>query len=41
MLEKVRRKDQKSYCNTIVRDNVTVTLSLRNKNKINKINRKF
>ena len=28
----------KSYCNTIVRDNVTVTLSLKNKNKINKIN---
>jgi hypothetical protein len=26
MLEKVRRKDQKSYCNTIVRDNVCNTV---------------
>jgi len=39
MLNKVRSKDsRKSYCNAIVRDNVTVTLSLKNKNKINKIN---
>jgi hypothetical protein len=28
-------KEIKSYCNTIVRDNVTVTLTLKNKNKIN------
>jgi hypothetical protein len=46
MLDRVRRMNsvpsssnsEKSYCNTIVRDNVTVTLSLKNKNKINKIN---
>jgi hypothetical protein len=47
MLNKVRTttttreecgKEEKSYCNTIVRDNVTVTLTLKNKNKINKIN---
>ena len=36
MLDKVRRKEEKSYCNTIVCDNVTVTLSL--KNKIKRIN---
>ena len=28
----------KNYCNTIVRDNITVTLSLNKNNKINKIN---
>ena len=33
MLDKVRRKNEKSYCNTIMCNNVTVTLSVKNKNQ--------